>query len=444
MKPPKLKPGIEVRLLAAKVLLAVTGEYQQLDDALIRYSGQLSGKDAALLQAICYGVMRRYAELIFWLEHLSKRPANELKPAVQILILSGLFQLKYMRVPAHAAIHATVECAPLLQSKRAKGLINAVLRGFQRYSSDSNQDENRRIMASQTDAQKYSHPPWMLDKLQLDWPEHWRQIVENNNQRGPMVLRVDVRQIELNEYLLKLKSANIEAEKHPIASEALILTHPVEVELLPGFNRGLVSVQDSAAQLAAPLLQHDGSQRVLDACAAPGGKTAHILQIIQPATLVALDNSKSRLTKVEVMLQRIGGNAQIIQGDASDPDEWWDGKLFDRILLDAPCSASGVIRRHPDIKYLRSERALLKIIKRQKKILDAMWQLLKPGGMLLYVTCSVFKAENEEQVSAFMARHSEASLAEMPANWGIGQIGRQILSGDDNMDGFYFALLDKK
>ena len=444
MKQAKFKPGVEVRLQAARVLLAVTLDYEQLDEALVRYSEQLSTKDAALLQAICYGVMRFYVELLFWLEHLAKRPANDLKPAVQVLILSGLFQLKYMRVPAHAAIHATVESAAFLQSKRAKGLINAVLRGFQRNLSDNDQDKCNQLIESQADTVRYSHPQWILQKLKTDWPEQWQQVVNKNNQQAPMVLRVDVRQIELDDYLLRLESANIEADKHPVATDALTLSQPIDVDLLPGFNEGLVSIQDSAAQLAAPLLQHDSSQRVLDACAAPGGKTAHILQIAQPATLVALDNSSLRLKRVEDTLQRINRNAEVVQGDASKPDEWWDGELFDRILLDAPCSASGVIRRHPDIKYLRSERALLKIVKRQKKILEALWQLLKPGGMLLYVTCSVFKVENEEQVAAFMACHVEAKLAEMPASWGRGRTGRQVLPGDDGMDGFYFALLMKQ
>jgi len=442
MKVEKLKPGVEVRLQAAKVLLAVTGEYQQLDVALDRYSENLAAKDAALLQAICYGVMRWYLELVFLLEYQAKRSLKDLKPPVQVLILIGLFQLKYMRVPPHAAIHATVECAVYLQAKRAKGLINAVLRGFQRFLLSSD-DDNSAITQAQSDSVRYAHPQWMVDKFKADWPQEWQQVLQNNNLQAPMVLRVDTSQIELDEYVSRLKAAEIEANKHPIAIQALVLLQPQDVELIPGFAEGLVSVQDAAAQLAAPLLQHDETQRVLDACAAPGGKTAHILQLVQPGYLAALDNSKPRLVKVEEMLQRIDRTAEVIQGDAANPDEWWDGKLFDRILLDAPCSASGVIRRHPDIKYLRSAKALQKIIKRQAKIIDAMWQLLKPGGMLLYVTCSVFKSENEEQIRAFSERHADAILADMPATWGRGKTGRQVLPGDDGMDGFYFALLRK-
>jgi len=439
----KLKPGVEVRLQAAKVLLAVIQDYQQIDEALARYNEGLSTQDSALLQAVCYGVMRWRIELLFWLEHLAKRPASERKPAVQVLILTGLFQLKYMRIPAHAAIHATVECAMSLQSKRAKGLINAILRAFQRYLSATD-DSYQKVIESQPDFVRYAHPPWMLKRFQADWPDQWQQIVENNNLQAPMFLRVNSRKIDMDDYLLQLKSSDIEASKHPFAPQALILSKPMDVELIPGFSDGLVSVQDAAAQLAAPLLQHDKTQRVLDACAASGGKTAHILQQTQPAYLAALDNSGSRLERVKDMLSRIGQTAQIIEGDAANPDDWWDKQPFDRILLDAPCSASGVIRRHPDIKHLRTEKALLKIVKRQAKILDAMWQLLKPGGMLLYVTCSVFKAENQEQVAAFLQHHEDAELAEMSVPWGRGKTGRQILPGDDAMDGFYFALLRKR
>ena len=439
----EIKPGTAVRLQAARILLAVTEEYQQLDDAIDRYNESLSTKDAALCQAICYGVMRYHAELVFWMEHLADRPAEELKPAVQILILSGLFQLKYMRVPAHAAIHSTVECAASLRSTRAKGLINAILRGFQRHFSAADAAKYQQIVQQQPETALYAHPQWMLERFKSDWPEHWQRIARHNNEQAPMTLRLDVQQLEMQDYLIRLKSAGIEATRHPIAASAVILSQPLDVKDLPGFSEGLVSVQDAAAQLAAPMLQHNDGQRVLDACAAPGGKTAHILQLAKPASLLALDNSAARLEKVTSMLQRLGASAEVVVGDAAHTDNWWDGKLFDRILLDAPCSASGVIRRHPDIKYLRSEKALQKIIKRQKKILDAMWQLLKPKGMLLYVTCSIFKAENEDQVSAFLQRYTDARLAELSVAWGIGKTGRQLLPGDDDMDGFYFAPLIK-
>jgi 16S rRNA (cytosine967-C5)-methyltransferase len=437
-----LKPGVLVRLRAANVLLAITQDYQQLDEALDRYNEGLSRQDQALLQAVCYGVMRWYVELVFWLEKLSKRPFTELKPAVRILILIGLYQLKYMRIPAHAAIHATVDCAAPLKSVKAKGLVNAVLREFQRYLAAD--DRYRSALDKQPDSIRYSHPEWMLKRFEQDWPDDWRQFAEYNNQQAPMTLRVDTSRTGLEQYLSGLQSSDIKASRHPISPDALVLEEPVDVDSLPGFSQGLVSVQDAAAQLAVPLLVDDQPHHVLDACAAPGGKTAQLLQKARPASLVALDNSAVRLKRVAETLDRIGLPADIVCGDASNPSDWWDNRLFDRILLDAPCSASGVIRRHPDIKYLRSEKALIKIAKRQAKILDALWQLLKPGGMLLYVTCSVFRVENQDQVTAFLQRWPDAGLAEMPVDWGRGKIGRQILPGDENMDGFYFALLMKR
>jgi 16S rRNA (cytosine967-C5)-methyltransferase len=431
---------VEVRVRAARVLLAIIQDYEHLDEALRNHSAGLAAKDGALLQAICYGVMRWYPALIFWLEKQAGRPAKELSPVVRVLILEGLYQLEYMRIPAHAAIHSTVESASYLQARRAKGLINAVLRGFQREISSPDREQ-----LPQDNLQALSaHPLWMLERFQADWPDDWQQIVDVNNRQAPMVIRLDLASSTAENYLQRLHDAGIAAEPHPVAGTALVLSKPITVDLLPGFDEGLVTVQDAAAQLAAPLLQHTQQHRVLDACAAPGGKTAHILQQCQPAYLLALDNSKQRLLRVEETLQRIHRDAEVLQGDASKPDEWWDSQLFDRILLDAPCSASGVIRRHPDIKYLRPEKSLQKIVKRQTKILDAMWQLLKPGGILLYVTCSVFKAENQEQVTAFLGRHEDASLEPMHVKWGRGKIGRQLLPGDDDMDGFYFAPIRKK
>jgi 16S rRNA (cytosine967-C5)-methyltransferase len=434
------QPGVTVRVRAAQVLLAVFHDYQHLDDAIQKYVTGLGPKDSALLQAICYGVMRWYLTLMFWLELLADRPAKELKPPVRVIILIGLYQLEFMRTPAHAAIHSTVEAAEHLHAKRAKGLINAVLRAYQRRQKSEEPD---RQLLEHTQA-RYAHPMWMLERFQTDWPDSWNQIIESNNKQAPMVIRVDLHRTSIDKYIQQLQSTKIEATHHPVAEAAVVLSKPVAVDLLPGFDEGLVSVQDGAAQLAASLLQHNSQHRVMDACAAPGGKTAHILQLQQPAYLLALDNSKERLLRVSEMLQRIGAKAEVVTGDASTPREWWDGQQFDRILLDAPCSASGVIRRHPDIKYLRTENSLRKIVKRQAKILDSLWQLLNPGGMLLYVTCSIFKIENQEQVTAFLNRHEDASLEEMTGDWGRGRIGRQLLPGDYDMDGFYFAPIRKQ
>ena len=438
-----MQPGILVRLQAARVLLEVTRNYRQLDDAIDMHREGVNKQDQALLQAICYGVMRWYLQLLFWMEHHAGRPAEDLKPAVRALILIGLYQLKYMRIPPHAAIHSTVECASHLQSKRAKGLINAVLRGFQRSLHDG-QAEQRRLLQGQTEAIQYAHPNWMLQQFRTDWPQDWLEIVEHNNQQAPMVLRLDPHRLTVKDYLSQLEVEGLEASQHRVVPHAVVLNSPVDVKQLPGFDLGAVSVQDAAAQLAVPLLDHKQNHRVLDACAAPGGKTAHILQQTRPESLVAVDNDARRLQRVADTLTRIDQSATLIEGDAGNPDAWWDGKPFDRILLDAPCSASGVIRRHPDIKYLRTEKALQKAIKRQAKILDAVWQLLRPGGMLVYVTCSVFKAENQHQVARFMADRDDVELVEMQVDWGRGNIGRQVLPGEDGMDGFYFAQLLKR
>ena len=435
MKKADKHAGIDVRVRAIKVLLAITRDHEQLDDALQRFSHGLVNQDAALLQAMSYGVMRWYYELLYWLELQADRPAKKMKPAVRLLVMLGLLQLKYMRIPAHAAIHATVECAGHLKVVRAKGLINAVLRGFQRRDSDSLQA----LLAQANAEAQYAHPSWLLERIQHDWPDEWPQVIKQNNLQAPMMLRINPRHTDVTRYIAELRAQGIESTHHDIAVDALVLSKPIDISLLPGFDRGLVSVQDAAAQLAAPLLGVTADHRVLDACAAPGGKTAHLLQLAEPAYIAALDRSEPRAQRLHDMMQRIDGNADVLIGDASRPEEWWDGQLYDRILLDAPCSASGVIRRHPDIKYLRNESALSKIVKRQAEILDALWQLLKPGGMLLYVTCSIFKIENEEQVRAFLDRHDDATLLAIEAAWGRGPVGKQLLPGDYDMDGFYFA-----
>lgn len=434
------RSGVAVRVAAGRVLLSIVNDYQQLDDALTMHLTDLGRKDAALVQAICYGVMRHYHELLYWVQLQAGRPAGKIKPPVRVLLLVGLYQLRFMRVAAHAAINETVEAAGSFNVTRAKGFINAVLRGLQRRWGEL---EDVRSSIEADEVAYYSHPQWMLERLRRDWPQHWEQIVTCNNRQAPMTLRVNSNETSVQKYRGLLEDRGITAEPHPVAAEAITLSRPIDVDALPGFSHGQVSVQDAAAQLAVPLLEIGNSHRVLDACAAPGGKTAHILQWSNPRVLVAVDNHPGRLQKVDKTLQRIRRQAQVVRGDTAHPDEWWDGESFDRILLDAPCSASGVIRRHPDIKYLRSESTLNKIVRRQQKILNAVWQLLKPGGMLLYVTCSVFRIENQEQVDVFLQSQAAASLVELDVPWGLGKTGRQVLPCADDMDGFYFALLKK-
>lgn len=434
----KQKPvkGVTVRQQAVKILLKVIEEYQSLDTVIEAEIEQIVELDRPLLQALCYGVMRWLHQLNEWLAQLSDRPASKLKPEVRILILLGLYQLKYTRIPAHAAIHATVACAPGLKAPHAKGLINAVLRQYQRLQERSELVQNERT--------EFSHADWMMEQIRKDWPDDWQDILNSNNQQAPMVLRLDTSNMSRPEYIDMLSVKQISASEHPHSKSAIVLEKAVNVIELPGFDQGLVSVQDAAAQLGVPLLQGKREHRILDACAAPGGKTAQILQQIAPQALYAMDNSQQRLQKLQPLFERIHASASVIVGDASKPEDWWDGKPFNRILLDAPCSASGVIRRHPDIKHLRSAKALEKIAKRQSRILDAIWPTLASGGRLVYVTCSIFKIENELQISKFLQRQEDAELEEIQAAWGRGTIGRQVLPGEDGMDGFYFAVMNKR
>jgi len=431
------KPGVKVREQATRALLAVIFEHQSLDEAIPAFNGSLGDADRSLMQALCYGVMRWHLQLATWMAQLTDRPVRKIGQEVQVLILLGIYQLKYTRIPAHAAIHATVECAPRLKCGRARGMINAVLRNFQRQQDQLEKDIGQDLVAS------HAHPEWMLSMLQDDWPDDWLAIVEANNRQAPMILRLDTGRMARDQYLEHLSESGLTAKVHPVAEQAIILDTPVDVDRLPGFSEGLVSVQDAAAQLAAPLLAHNASHRVLDACAAPGGKTAHILQTKEPAHLDALDVNMSRLNKMGPLFKRIHKQANLIDGDAAKPETWWGGQQYDRILLDAPCSASGVIRRHPDIKHHRSRRALDKIVRRQARILDALWPLLAPGGILLYVTCSVFRLENALQIKAFLERQNDAVDEKIDTGWGRGEPGRQILPGEDDMDGFYFAKLIK-
>ncbi len=418
------------------MLVRIIDGHQTLDNTLERHLIRVEPIDRPLLQVLCYGVMRWYPQLREWLAQLSDKPAGQLKPEVRVLILLGIYQLRYTHIPPHAAIHATVECAAsFLQASRAGGFINAILREYQRCDKQGSLTDN--------EATRYAHQSWMLDMIRIDWPEDWQRVVQNNNQQAPMVLRLDVANMSVRKYLELLDKTGIEANVHQYVPTAIVLKKAVDVEQLPGFEQGLVSVQDAAAQLAAPLLEATPQHRVLDACAAPGGKTAHILQQVRTAKLVALDSNPQRLKKLEQLFERIHQNAEIVTGDASQPEHWWDGRHFDRILLDVPCSASGVIRRHPDIKT-RSPHAVQKIAKRQARILDAVWGLLAKGGRMVYVTCSVFKLENQYQIECFLQRQSDAMTKPIESEWGQGQIGRQILPGEGDMDGFYFAILEKR
>ncbi|KLN65273.1 16S rRNA (cytosine(967)-C(5))-methyltransferase RsmB [Vibrio sp. VPAP30] len=425
---------MNVRAAAANVLFQVVDKGQSLSHALPAAQKTIRPRDHALLQEICYGCLRYLPRLESITNELMDNPLKGKKRVFHHLILVGIYQLSFMRIPAHAAVAETVEGTKTLRGPSLRGLINAVLRSYLR--DQEALDEK----ATSHSAGKYGHPNWLLKMLQESYPQQWEQLVEANNSKAPMWLRVNRQHHSRDEYLERLKDENIEFSIHPEADDAIKLASPCDVTLLPGFSRGWVSVQDAAAQLSVDYLQPQDGELILDCCAAPGGKTAHILEHTEDTEVVAIDSDAKRLDRVYDNLERLQLRADVICGDARYLQEWWQGEKFDRILLDAPCSATGVIRRHPDIKWLRRADDIEALAELQSEILDAMWQQLKPGGTLVYATCSITPQENTEQVKAFLARTADAELqGSKPDN-----PGRQILPGEEDMDGFYYAVLTKK
>ncbi|HET7370324.1 MAG TPA: 16S rRNA (cytosine(967)-C(5))-methyltransferase RsmB [Gammaproteobacteria bacterium] len=432
------------RGLAAEAVAAVIARGVSLDQALAAVLPRLSKPaDAGLLKELCFGTLRWRLRLEAPLKTLLKRPLKARDADIHALLLIGLYQLAHMRVPDHAAVGETVAAVSGLGKHWARGLVNATLRNFLR-----RQDELL-AAADTAPASRYAHPRWLIDRLRADWPDDWEATLAANNTRPPMTLRVNRRRTNREQMQARLAAAGIEAEPHPLAADALTLVSPVDVERLPGFAAGDLSVQDAGAQFAAEALDCGPGMRVLDACAAPGGKTGHLLERWPNlAECVALDASASRLDRVRENLDRLDFRATVLEGDARRPADWWDGQPFDRILLDAPCSGSGVIRRHPDIKSLRRAADIDRLAGVQAALLDALWPLLASGGKLVYATCSVLRAENEVQIANFLARDAGARAVALPADpFDAGSraagAGRQILPGDSGMDGFYYACLEK-
>ena len=425
---------MNVRLVAANVIVRVlegkslTGA---LDEAWLKVPDV---KERAFIQALCYGSIRYYFRLDFILSKLVNKPVKDKQ--VKALLILGLFQLQYMRVKEHAAVSETV--AVMKKKQWAKSLINAILRRYLR------EQEELEALADKHVA--YAHPDWMIKLIKSNWGADAKAMLFANNELPPMVLRVNNRFCSAVDYIDLLAKNSISATLMASSEQAILLGEPVVVAKLPKFSEGWVSVQDSAAQLAAKLLNAQAGDRVLDVCAAPGGKTAHILEM-QPnvASLLAVDIDANRLERVKENLTRLHLKADVLAADGAETDSWWDGDQFDRILLDAPCSALGVVRRHPDIKLLRREDDITQLQVLQKQILQANWALLKPGGTLLYATCSVLKQENELQIESFLANNEDAIEVVIDADWGIKRpFGRQILTGDQFMDGFYYACLQKQ
>jgi 16S rRNA (cytosine967-C5)-methyltransferase len=432
------------RIIATQVLCRVLKDGQSLTAALDNELKAVNDNQArAFIQALCYGVIRDYQSLDFLLTLLLDKPLRTKDIDIKVLILMGLYQLRAMRIKPHAAVAETV--AAVGKKTWAKGVINAVLRQYLRDQSLLDAKVDSDLVASS------SHPDWLLKAIQQDWPEQASEIIANNNQQPPMTLRVNLQKTTRSDYCQLLLQHNIAAHSIAVVETAVQLEQPVSVTELPHFSEGWVSVQDSAAQFAAQLLELKPNLRVLDLCAAPGGKTCAILEH-QPqlAELVAVEIDETRMNRIKENLQRINLSEfekliGLILGDATKPEQWWDGRLFERILVDAPCSALGVIRRHPDIKLLRRASDIEILRQLQQQILDAAWKMLAPGGTLLYATCSILKAENENQMIEFLTRHPDSFEISIQANWGLERpVGRQILPGELGMDGFYYARVGKQ
>jgi 16S rRNA (cytosine967-C5)-methyltransferase len=428
-----------IRALAARCCFAVVDKGRSLGDELPKAQAKVEGKDKGLLQELCYGVLRYLPALEYDLRQLMDKPLKGKQRVGHFLILVGIYQVKHTRIPDHAAVSETVAATKPLKCDFLRGLINGVLRNIQRNLAKDNSEENT---ANLPDAIKYSHPSWFIKKLQSAYPDQWESILTANLERPPMWIRLNQQHHTIEQYLQLLEQADIEVELVDKKSSAIKLTTALDVNKLPGFADGWVSVQDGAAQQAATLLNSQAGDNVLDCCAAPGGKTCHILELTpELASMTAIDIEESRLLRVKENLTRLNLTAKVITADAASQD-WWDEKLYDRILLDAPCSGTGVIRRHPDIKWLRKADDIDKLVILQQQILKNIWSLLKPGGTLLYATCSILPEENSQQIQQFISENNNAKL--VPTSENDKDIGWQILPNEQSMDGFYYAKLEKQ
>ena len=425
------------RLLAAQALTAVLCHQGSLASSLPKALEAAEHGDRALIQQLCYGTCRHFPQLELIAEQLLHKPMKAQDQDIYALILMGLYQIKAMRTPDYAAVDATVQAAKASGKRWADKLINGVLRSYIRGG------EELAEVLNEHDAYRYNHPQWLISKLSNHWPDNWQEILAANDPQGALTLRVNTRKISRDNYLVALAEAGHPANACLYSHVGVQLEKAYDVIQLPGFEEGWFSVQDEAPQLCVELLELDQGHRVLDACAAPGGKTCHLLEA-QDVAVVAVELAERRIGRMKDNLFRMDLQAEILCADASEPDQWWDGEPFDRILLDAPCSATGVIRRNPDIKMLRTSDDILELVQLQLKLLNNLWPLLKPGGYLLYATCSVLRQENDRLVSRFLKQQKQAEHCVIDANWGIElDVGRQLFPNPASHDGFYYAKLHK-
>lgn len=422
-----------LRAITAKAVAQVIEHGQSLSLILPTLQPTLTDKDRALVQELCFGIMRTLPLLEWYIRQLMAKPLTGKQRTVHYLLMVGIYQLIYTRIPPHAALAETVEGTVALKTPQLKGLVNGVLRQFQRQQTE---------LQAQGEQQEsnHLHPSWLANRIRQAYPQDAVAILQANNLRPPMWLRANRRHHSRDEYLQLLASESIDAAAHPRWPDAIKLDIPCNVGRLPGFEQGWVTVQDASAQGCACLLAPRDNEDILDLCAAPGGKTTHLLELAPGARVTAVDVDSQRIERVEENLRRLGQHATVIVGDGRSPEQWAQGQTWHRILLDAPCSATGVIRRHPDIKWLRRDRDIDELVALQQDILVATWPLLKPGGTLLYATCSILPEENSEQIHRFLAAHPDASLVD---TGDATRPGLQCLPTADGGDGFFYAKMIK-
>jgi 16S rRNA (cytosine967-C5)-methyltransferase len=425
--------GVAVRVLAVRVLDAVLHQGRSLKAELAATLPQIADvRDRALLEAICFSALRqraRYgAALGIWLQ----KPLGARDGELRALLFAGFAQIDVLQLPPHAALSATVEATRALGRPHQAGMVNAVLRRAQREG-----------FPSADPAALW--PAWLRKQVIDDWAEQADGIFAASAQTAPLWLRVNRRLRTRQDYLDRLAEAGIEATPSAFLPDALRVDIPVSVAALPGFAEGEVSVQDGAAQAVADALSPPTGAYLLDACAAPGGKAAHLLERDPSLRLLALDVDGRRLDRVRETLNRVGVVARTLVADAGDPRSWWDGRHFDAVLLDAPCSATGIVRRQPDVLLHRRQEDIAALVALQARLLDGVWETLKPGGVLVYATCSLLKTENQAQVAAFLARTPDARADQLDTNFGhLSGAGRQRLPGEDGLDGFFYARIVKQ
>lgn len=433
--PPQEPVKPNVRAAAAQLVHQVIQQGRSLRPLLQQSPSDLSVADRSLLQALCYGTLRWLPRLEWSLQQLMATSLLKKQPLLHYLLLVGGYQLLQMRLPPYAVIHESVNAARILHRPQLTGLINGVLRQWVRQQALLNQKTD------QPQAYHTLHPDWLVQRLQQAYPQQWQQIIESNNQQPPLWLRVNQQRITREAYVAQLQASGMEVIRHPTLNTAIALATRVPVTQLPGFAEGLVTVQDSAAQQCVPLLDPQAGERILDLCAAPGGKTTHLLEYAPEAQVIAVDQDAMRLQRLAENVQRLRQSVEWLCGDALQPHTWGAGRQFHRILLDAPCSATGVIRRHPDIKWLRRAGDIIPLVEQQQAILRAIWPYLKPGGVLLYATCSLLPEENQQQIERFL-RH-EATAQGVAVGEG-SLLGWQVLPQPLGGDGFFYAKLIKQ